>query len=58
LGFGVFVGMFPEAEKRLFSNVWVCMRCNAKTRSGIGKPRKCRKCGSKRLRQKHKAKKS
>ena len=51
------MAMFPETEKRLFANIWVCMRCNAKMRSGVGKPRKCRKCGSKKLRQKHKAKK-
>lgn len=50
---------FPEADARLFKNVWICMRCNAKNRSTEGKrPRKCRKCGSKRLRLKHKAKKA
>lgn len=52
-----FMALFPEAEARLFRNVWVCMRCNAKLRSGIGKPSKCRKCGSKKLRLKRKAKK-
>ncbi len=50
---------FEEADARLFKNIWVCMRCNAKNRSGSGtKPRLCRKCGSKRLRLKHKTKKS
>ena len=49
---------FEEADNRLFKNVWICMRCNAKNRSPVGKPRKCRKCGSPRLRLKHKAKKS
>ncbi len=34
------------------------MKCNAKRRSGVGKPSKCRKCGSNRLRQKRKAKKT
>lgn len=49
---------FPEAEDRLFKNIWICMKCNAKNRTGTGKkPSKCRKCGSKRLRIKHKAKK-
>ncbi len=47
-----------EADARLFKNQWVCMRCNAKNRSGTGKPRKCRKCGSKALRLKHKVKKA
>ncbi len=49
---------FPESESRLFSNVFVCMACNAKNRSAGGKPKKCRKCGSARLRLKHKTKKS
>ncbi len=44
--------------KRLFENVWICMRCNAKIRGQKGKkPLKCRKCNSKRLRLKKKAKK-
>jgi len=49
---------FDEAEARLFKNQWVCMRCNAKNRSGGAKPLRCRKCGSPRLRLKHKAKKT
>jgi len=49
---------FAEADARLFLNQWVCMRCNAKNRSGKGKPTKCRKCGSNRLRLKHKIKKA
>ncbi|MCX8190107.1 MAG: 50S ribosomal protein L40e [Candidatus Diapherotrites archaeon] len=48
----------PEALKRRFENVWVCMSCNAKNRASPGKkPQKCRKCGSKRLRPKKKLKK-
>ncbi|HIH17083.1 MAG TPA: 50S ribosomal protein L40e [Candidatus Diapherotrites archaeon] len=44
---------------RLFTNVWVCMSCNAKMRSSPGtSPPKCRKCGSKRFRQKNKQKKA
>ncbi len=45
---------FPEAEARLFNGVWICMDCNARNRSRKGKPQKCRKCGSKRLRLKAK----
>ena len=50
---------FEEADKRLFINVWICMRCNAKNRGSEGKkPDACRKCGSKKLRLKHKVKKA
>lgn len=50
---------FEEADKRLFINMWVCMRCNAKNRGSEGKkPSVCRKCGSKKLRLKHKVKKA
>jgi len=48
---------FPEAEKRLFENVWVCMSCGAKMRGSRGKkPERCRKCKSKQLRPKKKGK--
>lgn len=50
---------FDVAENRLFKDVWVCMNCNARNKSAPGKkPAKCRKCGSRRLRLKHKVKKS
>ena len=50
---------FPAADKRLFLNMWICQKCNAKNRSTEGKkPKKCRKCNSKRLRLKNKAKKT
>ena len=50
---------FEESDARLFKHQWVCMRCNAKNRGGTGvKPAKCRKCGSTRLRLKHKVKKA
>jgi len=49
---------FEEAEDRLFKNIWICMKCNAKNRCPSGKPKKCRKCGSVRLRLKHKVKKA
>jgi len=46
------------AAHRLFENVWICMRCNAKKRGQKGKkPDKCRKCNSKDLRLKKKGKK-
>ncbi|MBI4043658.1 MAG: 50S ribosomal protein L40e [Candidatus Diapherotrites archaeon] len=48
---------FPEAENRLFANIWVCMACNARHRMGVGKkPKRCRKCKSTRMRLKNKVK--
>ncbi len=49
---------FKEMENRLFNRVFICMKCNSKIKADekkikIGKI-KCRKCGSKRLRKKHK----
>ncbi|MBU0635991.1 hypothetical protein KKE06_03120 [Candidatus Micrarchaeota archaeon] len=50
---------FAEADNRIFANVWVCMRCTHGNRGSEGKkPSTCRKCHSKRLRLKHKVKKS
>jgi ribosomal protein L40E len=44
--------------RRLFKNMYVCMKCNAKIRAIPGKVKarkiKCRKCGSKALRLKAK----
>lgn len=48
----------PEAVARRFTNVFVCQNCNATNRCGAGKPKNCRKCGSKKLRLKKKRKKS
>ncbi len=49
---------FPEAEKRIFQRVFICMKCGAKNRGDLLKVRagkvKCRKCKSKQLRQIHK----
>jgi len=47
---------FPEAYARLFENVYICMKCNArnridKRRIRLGKG-KCRECGNSRLRAK------
>ena len=41
-------------DARIFTNVFVCMRCNTKIRAGNPKKAKCRKCNSKALRLKHK----
>lgn len=47
-------------SKRLFSRVFVCMKCNAKIRADVQKVSagkvKCRKCGYKNLRPKSKEK--
>ncbi len=44
--------------KRMFQNVYICIKCNAKLRSTYAKVKeckvKCRKCGSKDLRLKAK----
>ena len=49
---------FPEADARLFKNVFVCRRCKSKIRAIPQKVKlkkvKCRKCGSKALRPKRK----
>jgi len=53
---------FPEAEKRLFTNMFICSKCNAKVRASPLKVKAkkvlCRKCKSKRLRIKKKLKKT
>jgi len=52
------MAMSAIAAKRIFADVWICMRCNASKRSSKGKkPDKCRKCNSKHLRLKKKGKK-
>ncbi|MEM7825345.1 MAG: 50S ribosomal protein L40e [Candidatus Aenigmatarchaeota archaeon] len=49
---------FPEALQRLFFRVYVCRVCKTKIRANPVKVKagkvKCRKCGSKSLRPKHK----
>ena len=49
---------FKEAQERLFTNVFVCRSCKSKIRADPQKVKlgkvKCRKCGSKQLRPKHK----
>ena len=45
---------FPEAQARMFKNVFVCKRCKSKIRADnmkvIAKKVKCRKCNDKALR--------
>lgn len=45
---------FPVAEERLFSRMFICMKCYAKIRADLHKVRagkiKCRVCKSKTLR--------
>ena len=45
---------FPEAEARLYKDIYVCRKCEHKIRVPIGKflagKGVCRKCGSKALR--------
>jgi len=47
---------FPEAQARLFKNVFICKRCKTAKRAPIMKVLKgeimCSKCGSKKLRVK------
>ena len=51
---------FPEAQRRLFINVFVCKRCKSKQRSSMQKVIQgkiiCKKCGSKAFRPIRKAK--
>jgi len=48
----------PEADKRLFDRVFVCMKCGAKLKADLPKVKagkvKCRKCHTRKLRQIHK----
>ena len=48
------MAVFPEAEARLYKNVFVCKKCEAKTKVSIGKvlagKASCRACSSKLLR--------
>jgi ribosomal protein L40E len=48
------MGTFPEAEARLYTNVYVCRKCESKTKVAIGKilagKGVCRECKSSHLR--------
>ena len=49
---------FPEAEKRIFQRVFICMKCGSRIRADLPKVRagkvKCRRCKAKHLRAIHK----
>jgi ribosomal protein L40E len=49
---------FPEAEKRLFHRIFICMNCGARLRTDLIRVKegkvKCRKCRRKALRAIHK----
>lgn len=45
------------ATRRMFENMCVCMKCNARMRTKDPDNTKCRKCGHYSLRHKHKEKK-
>jgi ribosomal protein L40E len=49
---------FPEAVARLYTRVYVCRVCKTKIRADAAKVKagkvKCRRCGNKNLRPKHK----
>lgn len=49
------MGVFPEAEARLYQNVYICRRCETKTRVAVGRilagKGVCRKCSYKHLRK-------
>ncbi|MCK5177201.1 MAG: 50S ribosomal protein L40e [Candidatus Aenigmarchaeota archaeon] len=44
-----------DAEARMYKNVFVCMKCNAKRRAKSKVNLLCRKCGSNNMRNKKKA---
>ncbi|MBI4176486.1 MAG: 50S ribosomal protein L40e [Candidatus Aenigmarchaeota archaeon] len=52
---------FPEAEARLFSRVFICMKCGGRVKASPAKVKarkiNCRKCKSKQLRAIHKDRK-
>lgn len=41
------------AAKRMFDNVYICMKCNARNRFRKPEGKNCRKCGYSGLRPKH-----
>lgn len=41
------------AKKRIFDNVYICMKCNARNRLQKPENANCRKCGYDGLRKKH-----
>ncbi|MFB6245379.1 MAG: 50S ribosomal protein L40e [Candidatus Nanohaloarchaea archaeon] len=44
---------FEEAEKRVFKDVYICRRCNARNKTDNPESSSCRKCGYSDLRKKN-----
>ncbi|MFB6292574.1 MAG: 50S ribosomal protein L40e [Candidatus Nanohaloarchaea archaeon] len=44
---------FDEADERVFKNVYICRRCNARNRTDNPEKTSCRKCGYNHLRAKN-----
>lgn len=44
---------FEEAEERLFGDVYICRKCNARNRTDNPENASCRKCGYTNLRKKN-----
>lgn len=44
---------FEEAAERIFDNVYVCRRCNARNKTDKPEQTSCRKCGYAHLRHKN-----
>lgn len=44
---------FDEAEERLFGDIYICRKCNARNRTDNPESTSCRKCGYDNLRKKN-----
>jgi ribosomal protein L40E len=44
----------PILDKRIFTNMYICMKCNARMRTQKPEKTKCRKCGYTAFRLKNK----
>ncbi|MDY6778800.1 MAG: 50S ribosomal protein L40e [Candidatus Nanohaloarchaea archaeon] len=44
---------FDVAEKRMFDDVYICRKCNARNKTTNPEETRCRKCGYGNLRPKH-----
>lgn len=44
---------FEEAEERIFGNVYICRKCNARNKTTTPEKTSCRKCGYSDLRKKN-----
>ncbi|QGA80506.1 50S ribosomal protein L40e [Candidatus Nanohalobium constans] len=44
---------FDEAEDRLFGDIYICRKCNAKNKTDNPEETSCRKCGYSNLRHKN-----